>query len=538
MGKYQEITVNLEPKYRYDTLEDRKCLVVPVTMLTVGVHNGSQGELFYPEDELSSGPQKWDHKPIVVNHPQINGRGISACDPDVINSRKIGILLKTRYENGLKAEAWIDEEKANKVDSRVVENILAGNPMEVSTGLFTENEIKEGVWNEESYVAIARNHVPDHLAILPDEVGSCSLADGAGLLVNAEKELDKMNQDDLKSLLKLVYNKIEQEDQIKEEENVVGNEKSKIVDYLCSNCKTVRGLSVNAEEPENCKVCDEELFKLSDNELVDNEMSFDEIRSAVRQKIEENLGIEENEDSWVFLMEEYPTYVIYEYEARLYIQSYSRNNDEVTLEGEPVEVERVAYYEPVQNINSNTEEDKEMKKEDLVEGLIANESVAWTEENREELMDFEESEILAKIPTIEPEPVENEEQEEEVVEEEETEEETEEEPVENSKPMSVEEFVENAPPEIKDYLQEGLDANKQTRSALIRTITSNERNEFSEKYLKDQPTKTLRSLAKLATKEKEKEEPVANFEGMGEVPNKEEESEEALVAPTMNFDKE
>jgi hypothetical protein len=34
------------------------------------------------------------------------------------------------------------------------------------------------------YVGIARNHRPDHLAILPDLKGSCSIADGAGLCRN------------------------------------------------------------------------------------------------------------------------------------------------------------------------------------------------------------------------------------------------------------------------------------------------------------------------------------------------------------------
>lgn len=54
--------------------------------------------------------------------------------------------------------------------------------VELSTGLFTDNEVEAGTWNGEDFVAIARNYRPDHLAILPDKVGACSIKDGAGLL--------------------------------------------------------------------------------------------------------------------------------------------------------------------------------------------------------------------------------------------------------------------------------------------------------------------------------------------------------------------
>ena len=55
-----------------------------------------------------------------------------------------------------------------------------GEMMEVSTGLFSEIEPKPGVFKGRHYKGVVRNLRPDHLAILPDSIGACSIADGAG----------------------------------------------------------------------------------------------------------------------------------------------------------------------------------------------------------------------------------------------------------------------------------------------------------------------------------------------------------------------
>jgi hypothetical protein len=69
----------------------------------------------------------------------------------------------------------------------VLDKLDKGEMVEISTGLFTDNIPESGVWNGEAYTAVARNYRPDHLAILPDQKGSCSIADGAGLLRNKAK---------------------------------------------------------------------------------------------------------------------------------------------------------------------------------------------------------------------------------------------------------------------------------------------------------------------------------------------------------------
>lgn len=183
-NQFSTITFNLDsPRMRFDTLEGRQYMVVPMVMLTEGVHAGSSGPLFYPGSELGKTPAVWNHKPIVVYHPQINGKGVSACDPDILNNRKIGLILNTRHSPPkLHSEAWLDVARTKKIDNRILVALEKGEMIELSTGLFTDNERTEGEFNGKAYTAIARNYRPDHLAILPDQKGACSIQDGAGLL--------------------------------------------------------------------------------------------------------------------------------------------------------------------------------------------------------------------------------------------------------------------------------------------------------------------------------------------------------------------
>jgi hypothetical protein len=60
--------------------------------------------------------------------------------------------------------------------------------MEVSTGLFADCVLEEGTWKGKKYVAAAQNIRADHLAIVPDKDGACSISDGSGLLVNHASE--------------------------------------------------------------------------------------------------------------------------------------------------------------------------------------------------------------------------------------------------------------------------------------------------------------------------------------------------------------
>src|SRR6266567_367968 len=134
MRVFSHLICNLLPAgCRLDSLEGREYTVVPMIILTEGVHNGTQGLLYYPKEELAKTPAAWNHKPIVVYHPSINGEGVSACDPTILSSRKVGVMLNTKWEKGrLKSEAWIEKDRANKVDDRIMTAVEAKEMMELS----------------------------------------------------------------------------------------------------------------------------------------------------------------------------------------------------------------------------------------------------------------------------------------------------------------------------------------------------------------------------------------------------------------------
>lgn len=178
----ERLTVNVAGSTRHESMAGRDYLVVPMVMITEGVHAGSQGPLYYPSAELSRNVNLWDHKPIVIYHPEQNGIGISACDPDVLTNQGVGLIMNTKFKGGkLRAEAWLEKTRLNAVDSRVTNSLESDAMVELSTGLFTDNGSEPGEWNGKEYAQTARNYRPDHLAILPDKQGACSIKDGAGL---------------------------------------------------------------------------------------------------------------------------------------------------------------------------------------------------------------------------------------------------------------------------------------------------------------------------------------------------------------------
>ena len=150
---------------------------------------GSHGPLLHKVEDFGKFPEAWNGIPVVIDHPEEEGVNVSANSPAIIDSRTVGRVYNTHVKDSkLVAEVWLDEEKLNQVSPDTLEHINQGNPIEVSVGVFTEQEEKEGEWNGTEYKAIARNHRPDHLALLTECIGACSLADGCGIRANRKKK--------------------------------------------------------------------------------------------------------------------------------------------------------------------------------------------------------------------------------------------------------------------------------------------------------------------------------------------------------------
>jgi len=173
---------------RIEYLEGRPHAVTPVVMLREAVLSGSNGPLLYPAEEIEQSAASWSGVPILVKHAEMWSELVSAAHPTVHDRQRIGTVFNSRYWNRkLVGEAWIDIERTRQLDSRIIDAIQAGKPLEVSTGLFSQDEDRSGTFNGRAYNRIARYFRPDHLAILPDERGACSMKDGCGLGVTANR---------------------------------------------------------------------------------------------------------------------------------------------------------------------------------------------------------------------------------------------------------------------------------------------------------------------------------------------------------------
>ena len=182
------ITANVQGAdgVRRDVFEGQDHLVVPVVMIVEGVLNGAM----VPQSEFGRHVEAWNGRPIPVLHPEENGAAISANRPDIIERNTIGQIFSARSEGGkLKAEAWVNVAKAGRLGyGDLVAQLETGAVVEVSTGYFADDENKSGEFNGVAYHVIHRNLRPDHLALLPGQIGACSVKDGCGTRVNSKKE--------------------------------------------------------------------------------------------------------------------------------------------------------------------------------------------------------------------------------------------------------------------------------------------------------------------------------------------------------------
>jgi hypothetical protein len=177
-----------------ETLEGRPHLVVPVTILVEGVHQGiGAPPIYYSREFLQRTAPAWNGVPVPVYHPEDMAGNVSfeTCnDPSVINRQVVGRLLNAHYTAGkIKGEIWFDADRIQDLAPDVHERILNGDPIEVSTGGYITAIGEGGTWNGEAYDASVQEMRPDHLAVLPNQRGACSVADGCGVR-NREAEMN------------------------------------------------------------------------------------------------------------------------------------------------------------------------------------------------------------------------------------------------------------------------------------------------------------------------------------------------------------
>ena len=412
--------------------QEKAHLVIPVVMMVEGVHNGNQGAIYHPIEELGKVPASWNGIPVVINHPEEEGIAVSANSPDIIDNVTVGRVYNTSVDgNKLKAEVWIDEDKLNTVCPKVLDNINDTKEVEVSLGMFTDNEESEGEWNGEKYVKIARNHRPDHLAILPDAIGACSCADGCGLGAN---KLNTENMEINATVTDMAAKRKELGMSLGEFYAIPGDNDSDShlpifdeahVRAAMSRWNQVKGVSAEEKASAHSKIAakakklkiaitnfSEDVSGQSIAELCDNkDASYNELMDAMRQKVN---GLD-NETHYHSPEDLFPNHVIYSKrpkygsgQQKMFKQKYTYDNGSLDFSGNPVEVrKKIDYVNANKDIQSSLEGDagvelsnfinlnkevKQMANEkcpkclEKVNALIANKQTKFAEADREWLL--------------------------------------------------------------------------------------------------------------------------------------------------------
>jgi len=189
MLKQQSMSINLfieNIQTSIEHFEGRAHLVAPVVMLKEGVHNNSSGRMYYPASVVSRFPGAWNGVPLPIDHPSDDeGYLVSANYPKIVEEQSVGRVWNVLWDGEkLKGELWIDIEKAKAISPNTLTKIQNDRQLEISTAHWGEHEISPGTWNGEEYDLIAKEIIPDHLALLPDGTGACSWADGCGVRAN------------------------------------------------------------------------------------------------------------------------------------------------------------------------------------------------------------------------------------------------------------------------------------------------------------------------------------------------------------------
>ena len=338
--------VDTEAKIKRETFDDVEHLVVPVIAAQEMVMNG----LFYPAAEFKDWVSTWNGVPVPVRHPQVNGVLVSAKSPRIHEQNNIGWFYNVEFtkDNKLKGEIWLNLDKVEKLKHMdIVEKFEKGEIVEVSTALFSNIEDKKGTFNGVPYDGIVRHIRPDHLALLPDEIGACSIEDGCGAMKNnCECEEPKTIVDKFNKALRLVGDKL--------------------------------GLSVNKD-------------------------SFDEIRSKLMKALQID-RIDDDKMEYVYIVDIFENEYIYGTETKgvntLYKRSYIIQDDKAVLGDDTQEVVRKTTYTPIIKSNgANKKGDESMDKSELVQSIIDNESTSFTIEDKENLEALEVN-VLEKMQPV------------------------------------------------------------------------------------------------------------------------------------------
>jgi hypothetical protein len=173
--------------WRRESLDGKDYIVAQGVPLVEGVLNGR----FVSAEEFGAFVNDWNGVPVVMRHPKQNDGSARVPQPDV---PVIGKFYGAKLDGArLTGEYWLEADKLDNPEGEMILSRLAAQkPSETSTGYWAESIPSVGNWNGQDFAFVDQNIHPDHIALLPDEVGACSLADGCGMNRNARQKGELM----------------------------------------------------------------------------------------------------------------------------------------------------------------------------------------------------------------------------------------------------------------------------------------------------------------------------------------------------------
>ena len=471
-------------EYRDELLGKDTYLVVPVTIIVEGVHNG----FFYPADELKKSVADWENVLIPIYHPvDPQGQFLSAKE---VETECVGRFCNSTWDEnkkGIIGEFWILKEK---ISTEIIDELINGN-MEVSTGLFADHDFdKAGTWNGEEYKAELTNYNPDHVALLPGSLGACSWTDGCGVRANY-----KVNKKEDQIIKKEVHN-------LRMFKNLIG--------------KTGKILFFKNISDEEEKQYYEKYTELLGG-MVTNEYSYEDIRYTLSTLVRDAFKTPTEEFPDVYIRDTFENHFIFERKGKLYKQEYMFDaSDNITLGKEVTEMKLKSEYVPLTvtnekkekleekieeletKIETNKKEEVSMKDE-LIGKLISNEACPFTEADKTFLETKDEAQLQTLVDKFEVKEVKVD----EVI----LDTNKEVKPDEKKEVVTLESFLakDDIPAEIKATLNESVSLYRKNKSSMIEKILANKKNVFTKEQLEAKETSELAAIVSLMGGEEVKE---------------------------------
>ncbi len=294
--QFVQITVNSAAS-REETVQGRDYVVIPAVTA-----KGVMNKIFYPGSELQKAIPTCNGRTVTISHPKNeSGSHILANTPAV---ESYGKFYNGFVQDGaLSGEIWLDKDLAmnhGEEGELIVNSALNGEQMNVSWGFIADLDPTPGEYNGEAYNGVAINIRGDHLALLPNERGACSVEKGCGTnLTNSESEpglveaivngiarlIPGLVKEDTMPKLKVNEEADEIEVEVTEEETVEETGFSLSEDDVQRIALAVRSLDQAEEDADEDEEVEEEV---EEEEVLEDEAGESDEVVALRQSIKDD----------------------------------------------------------------------------------------------------------------------------------------------------------------------------------------------------------------------------------------------------------